>query len=56
MAHLGLADAVDPAEPLLDAVGVPRQVVVDHEVGALQVQALAGGIGRDQDVDVLVAA
>ena len=55
MADLGLADAVDAAEALLDPVRVPRQVVVDHEVGALEVQALAGGVGRDQDpgVDVL---
>ena len=55
MADLGLADAVDAAEALLDPVRVPREVVVDHEVGALEVQALAGGVGRDQDpgVDVL---
>ena len=55
VADLGLADAVDAAEALLDPVRVPREVVVDHEVGALEVQALAGGVGRDQDpgVDVL---
>ena len=54
VADLGLADAVNPAEPLLDAVRVPRQVVVDHEVSALKVDALAGGVGRDEDQDVLV--
>ena len=54
MADLGLADAVDAAEALLDPVRVPRQVVVDHQVGALQVQALAGGVGGDQDPDVRV--
>ena len=55
VADLGLADPVDAAEPLLDPVRVPRQVVVDHQVGALQVQALAGGVGGDQHpgVDVL---
>ena len=55
VADLGLADAVDAAEALLDPVRVPRQVVVDHQVGALQVQALARGVGRDEDpgVDVL---
>ena len=38
---LGLTDPVDPAETLLQAVGVPRQVVVDHEMGAaLEVYAL----------------
>ena len=54
MADLGLADAVHAAEALLDAVGVPRQVVVDDEVGPLKVDALAGGIGGDQDEAVLV--
>ena len=47
-----LADAVDAAEPLLDAVGVPRQVVVDHQVRGLQVQALPGGVGGQQDLAV----
>ena len=49
VADLGLADAVDAAEALLEAVGVPGQVVVDHEVGALEVDALAGGVVRDHD-------
>ena len=40
-ADLALADAVDPAEALLDPVRVPRQVVVDHQVRDLEVQALA---------------
>ena len=48
VADLGLADAVDAAEALLDAVRVPRQVVVHHQVGALQVDALAGGVGGEQ--------
>ena len=48
VADLGLADAVDAAEPLLEAVGVPRQVVVDHQVRALEVDALAGGVGGEQ--------
>src|ERR1700685_401043 len=30
--HLSLADAMYPTKPLLDAVGVPWQVVVDQEV------------------------
>ena len=50
MADLGLADAVDAAEALLEAVGVPGQVVVDHQVGALEVDALAGGVGGQQDL------
>ena len=48
MADLGLADAVDAAEPLLEAVRVPGQVVVHHQVGALEVDAFAGGVGRQQ--------
>ena len=51
VADLGLADAVDAAEALLEAVRVPGQVVVDHQVGALEVDAFAGGIVRDHDQD-----
>ena len=47
VADLGLADAMDAAEALFQAVGVPGQVVVDHEVGALEVDALAGGVGGE---------
>ena len=47
MADFGLADAVDAAEALLDAVRIPRQVVVHHQMGALKVDAFAGGIGRE---------
>ena len=53
-ADLFLADAVDAAEALLDAVGVPRQVVVDHQVRGLQVQAFAGSVGGEQDLAVAV--
>ena len=56
MADLGLADAVDAAETLLEAVGVPGQVVVDHEVGALEVDALAGGVGGEEDAHLRVVA
>ena len=48
MAHLGLADAVNAAEALLDAVGIPRQVVVHHQVGALKVDAFTGGVRGEQ--------
>ena len=50
MADLGLADAVNAAEALLEAVGVPGQVVVDHQVRALEVDALARGVGGQQDL------
>ena len=56
VAELLLADAVDAAEALLDPVRVPRQVVVDHQVRALQVDALAGGVGRDEHLHGRVVA
>ncbi|MNZ54650.1 hypothetical protein D3C78_725570 [compost metagenome] len=48
VADLGLADTVDTAETLLQAIRVPGQIVVDHQVGVLQVHAFAGRIGGDQ--------
>ena len=54
MADFGLSDAVNAAESLLQAVGIPGQVVIDHQVGALKVDAFAGGVGGDQDFDFLV--
>ena len=43
-----LADAVQPAETLLDLHRVPRQVEVDHHMAELQVAALPGGLGGQQ--------
>ena len=52
MADLGLADAVDATEPLLQPVRVPRQVVVDHEVRAtLEVHTLTSGVVRNHHAD-----
>ena len=48
MAHLGLPDPMDSAEALLDPVRVPGQVVVDHQVAALEVHPLAGRIVGDE--------
>ena len=49
MADFGLADAMDAAESLLQPVRVPRQIIVDHQVGtALQVHALARGVVGNQ--------
>ena len=45
---LALTNAVNTAESLFYTIGVPGQVVVDHEVGALQVEPLAGGVGGEQ--------
>src|SRR5690242_2861763 len=50
VAALGLANTMDAAKPLLDAIGIPRQVVIDHKMrAAVQVNAFAGSIGRDQN-------
>ena len=54
VADLGLADAVDAAETLFEAIGVPGEVVVDHQVAALEVDAFAGGVGGDEDFDLFV--
>ena len=54
MADLRLADAVDAAEALLEAVGVPGQVVVHHEMGALEVDPLAGRVGSEQQLRLRV--
>ena len=54
MADLGLTDAVDAAEALLDAVRVPGQVVVHHQVGTLQVDALPGRVRGEQHLHLRV--
>ncbi len=54
VAYFRLTDAVDAAEPLLDPVGIPRQVVVDHQVCPLEVDAFSCGIRRHKDGGFLV--
>ena len=54
-AVLALAVAVDASHPLLQAVRVPRDVVVEEDVADLKVDALAGGLGRDQNLDRALA-
>ena len=52
VADFGLADSVDAAETLLKPVGIPRQVVIDHEIrAALEVHAFAGRIVGQQEPD-----
>ena len=41
---LGLPNSVNTSEPLLYLVGVPWKVVVNHQMSALKVNTLAGGI------------
>ena len=50
-AILRLTITVDAAHPLFEAVGVPGDVVVEQDVAALKVDALAGRLGRHEDLD-----
>ena len=54
-AVLALAVAVDAAHPLLEAVRVPGDVVVEEDVADLEVDALARGLGGDQNLDLAFA-
>ena len=54
--YLLLANAVEAPETLFKAVRIPRQVIIDHEVGVLEVHAFSGGIGREQDADFRIGA
>ena len=54
MADFCLPDAVDTTETLFKAVRVPRQIVIDHQVGALQVDTLTSGVGSDEDTHFFI--
>ena len=42
---------MDAAHPLLQPVRVPRDVVIEQDVAALEVDAFAGRLGGDQDLN-----
>ena len=48
VAYFGLADTMDATEALLNAVGIPWEIVIDHQVGTLKVNALASGVRRKE--------
>jgi len=50
MADFGLPDAVNAPEPLLDTVGIPWQIIIYHQMSALQVDPFASSIGRQKDL------
>src|SRR5262249_49111725 len=52
--NLGLTDAVDSTKPLFEPVRIPRQIVIDHEVGVLEVHAFASSVGGYQHAHVRV--
>ena len=50
------SDSPDATVALLEPRRVPRDLVVQHVArGLLEVQALGGGVGRDQDADRILA-
>jgi len=51
MADLLLANTVDAPEALFEAIRIPGQVVIDHEIGVLEVHAFTGSIGGEKDTD-----
>ena len=54
MADLCLADTVNTAEALFDAIRVPGQVVVHHEMRALKVDTLARCVSGEQNLHIRV--
>src|SRR3954462_3785818 len=54
MADLRLTNAVDAPEALLQAVRIPRQIVVHHQVGALQVDAFTSSVGGEKHLHIRI--
>src|SRR4051794_1650773 len=54
MTNLLLADAVNASEPLLKTVGVPRQIIIHHQIGALQIDAFTSGVRSHENADFRV--
>ena len=44
MAHLCLTDSVDTPKTLFETIGVPRQIVIDHQVRTLEINTLSGSV------------
>jgi len=43
---------MQPPNALLDAVGVPGQLIIDHQMAELQVDSLTCGIGGQHEVNI----
>ena len=54
MADLRLPDPVYTPEPLFDLIRVPGQVVINHQMAALKVHTLPGGVIGNQDEQIFV--
>src|SRR5690554_3393142 len=51
-----LAGTVQPANALLDAHGIPGQVIVDELVAELEIAPLCSALGADHDPHPLIAS
>ena len=54
MTDFGLADPVDAAEALLQPIRVPGKVVVDHQMGTLQVDAFSRSVSRQKYLNLRI--
>src|SRR5687767_7037964 len=50
VANFSLADAMNAPKSLLDAIRIPRQVIIHHQMRTLEVDAFAGGVGGQQNL------
>src|SRR5690606_8230496 len=48
--YFRLAYAVNATKSLFQPIGIPRQIIVSHQMGALQVYAFTGSVSSDQDL------
>jgi hypothetical protein len=53
--RVGLAEAVDSSDPLLEAGGIPWRLKIDDRRGCLEVQANASRIRREENAALRVA-
>lgn len=51
IASLCLTNSMNTAKSLLDPIRVPRQIVVDHQIGVLKVDTFASRVCRDQEAN-----
>ena len=54
MTDFGLSDSVNASESLLKPVGIPGDVVVDHEVSAMEVDTFSGSVSSYEDFHGIV--
>lgn len=54
MAYFCLPDTMNTFEPMLQAVGVPWQVIVYHQMRTLQVDTFSGSVSRYQYAHIFI--